>query len=138
MTPQTQTTDETADPTSDLLGRARGLAVVTGGGVMTASALAWGVAGLEAAAVGAALSVVNVWALTRFAQSAVLQAAAGGPSTAIVRLTSALGAKTALFLTVVWLIGKNAHLQLLPFTLGLLVSVFCLLGAGLVTALRAE
>jgi hypothetical protein len=88
--------------------------------------------------VGAALSVLNVFVLTRFARQAVATAAAGGPNTAIVRLTSALGAKTIVLLTFVWVICKSTSLLVLPLALGLLVTVFCLLGAGLFTNLRAE
>jgi hypothetical protein len=117
---------------------ARGLAIVVGAGVVTASALAWGAPGLRAAAVGAALSVANVFLLTRFARQAMAVAAAGGPNTAIVRLTSALGAKTVVLLTTVWVVSKSASIPVLPLALGLLVTVICLLGAGLVTTLRAE
>jgi hypothetical protein len=130
------TTPETH--TADLEARARGLAIVVGGAVVIVSALAWGMSGLVAAAVGAALSVINVFVLTRFASRAVAIAAAGGPNTAIVRLTSALGAKTIALLAIVWVLCKTSHLALLPLALGLLVTVICLLGAGLVTSLREE
>jgi hypothetical protein len=127
-------------PTStiDLEARARGLAIVVGGAVVVLSALAWGKAGLEAAAVGSLLSVINVFVLTRFARQAVAVAGAGGPNTAIVRLTSALGAKTIVLLTIVWVVCKTTRLLVLPLALGLLVTVFCLLGAGLLTSRRAE
>ncbi|HVU50674.1 MAG TPA: hypothetical protein VHL80_08295 [Polyangia bacterium] len=124
--------------TADLEARARGLAIVVGGAVVVASALAWGMPGLVAAAAGATLSIINVFVLTRFASRAVAIAAAGGPNTAIVRLTSALGLKTIALLVVVWVICKTSHLALLPLALGLLVTVICLLGAGLVTSLREE
>ena len=124
--------------TADLEARARGLAIVVGGAVVIASALAWGMPGLVAAAVGSTLSIINVFVLTRFASRAVAIAAAGGPNTAIVRLTSALGAKTIALLVIVWVICKTSHLALLPLALGLLVTVICLLGAGLVTSLREE
>jgi len=124
--------------TADLEARARGLAIVVGGAVVVVSALAWGTSGLVAAAVGAALSVINVFVLTRFASRAVAIAAAGGPNTAIVRLTSALGAKTIALLGIVWVLCKTSHLAMLPLALGLLVTVICLLGAGLVTSLREE
>jgi hypothetical protein len=122
--------------TSELEARARGLSLVVAGAVVAASALAWGVPGLVAAAVGSALSVANVFVLTRFARQAMTIAAEGGPNTAIVRLTSALGAKTVVLLTVVWVVMKSASLRLLPLALGLLVTVFCLLGAGLMSARR--
>jgi hypothetical protein len=134
MTPPTNGPTDTLD----LEARARGLAIVMGGAVVTLSALAWGMPGLRAAAVGAGLSIANVWLLTRFARQAVTVAAAGGPNTAIVRLTSVLGAKTIVLLTIVWVVTKSAQLLMLPLALGLLVTVFCLLGAGLLSALRAE
>jgi hypothetical protein len=124
--------------TIDLEARARGLSLVVGGAVVVLSALAWGKPGLEAAAVGALLSIINVFVLTRFARQAVAVAGAGGPNTAIVRLTSALGAKTIVLLTIVWVVCKTTMLLVLPLALGLLVTVFCLLGAGLVTSLQPE
>jgi hypothetical protein len=124
--------------TTDLEARARGLAIVVGGAVVALSALAWGTPGLVAAAIGASLSVINTFLLTRFASQAVAVAAAGGPNTAIVRLTSALGAKTIVLLAIVWLLCKSPRVHILPLALGLLVTVFCLLGAGLVTGLRGQ
>ncbi len=124
--------------TTDLEALARGLSIVMGGAVVTLSALAWGPAGLLSAAVGAGLSVANVFVLTGMARKAVAVAAAGGPNTAIVRLTSALGAKTIVLLTTVWVLTKSASLRTLPLALGLLVTVFCLLAAGFVTARRTE
>jgi len=124
--------------TNDLEARARGLTIVVGGAVVALSALAWGAPGLTAAAIGAGLSVLNVFVLTRFARRAVAVAAAGGPNTAVVRLTSALGAKTIVLLTIVWVVCKSASPRVLPFGLGLLVAVFSLLAAGLVTSVRAE
>lgn len=105
---------------------------------MILATLAWGLSGLQAAAVGALLSVINVFVLTRFARQAVLVAAAGSPNTAIVRLTAALGAKTVVLLMTVWVVCKSTNLALMPLALGLLVTVLSLLGAGLVTTLRAE
>jgi hypothetical protein len=130
MSPTTTSPSETID----LEARARGLSIVMGGAVVLLSALAWGTPGLVAAAVGTALSVANVWLLTRFARQAMDVAAAGGPNTAIVRLTSTLGIKTIVLLTIVWVITNSTSLPILPLALGLLVTVFCLLGAGLLTA----
>lgn len=127
----------TPSPT-DLEARARGLAIVVGGAVVLASAFAWGRPGLAAAAVGATLSVINVFVLTRWSRQAMSVAAEGGPNTAVVRLTSILGAKTIVLLTIVWAVSKTAHLRVLPLALGLLVTVFCLLAAGLTTSQRDE
>ena len=138
MTPQTDPQSDPTTDTIDLEARARGLAIVFAGAVVTASALAWGRPGLVAAAIGSVLSVINVFVLTRFARQAMSLAADGAPNTAIVRLTSVLGAKTVVLLTLVWAITKSTNLRQLPLALGLLVTVFCLLGAGLMTARRAE
>ena len=122
--------------TADPLSRAGGLAIVVGGAVLVSGALGWGRAGLVAAALGTALSLLNVWALRRFAVSAIANVALAGPSAASARLSSELGAKTVVLLTVVWLIARNGSLAMVPFALGLLVAVFALLGAGLWSALR--
>jgi hypothetical protein len=125
-------TPRTADP----LARARGIALVVGGAVLVSGALGWGRAGLVAAALGTALSLVNVWALHRFAVRAVASVALAGPAAASAQLTSALGAKTVVLLTAVWLIARGGSLATVPFALGLLVAVFALLGAGLWSTLR--
>jgi hypothetical protein len=114
----------------------RGLAVVSSGAVVAVSALAWGRPGLVAATVGAGLSLINVWVLARLAAGAVALAAAAGPRTAALRLTSALGAKTAVLFTLIWLGTRSGGLPILPLGLGLLVAVFSLVGAGLWIALR--
>jgi hypothetical protein len=122
----------------DPLGRARALAVVVGGGVLVSGALGWGRAGLVAAALGTALSLVNVWALHRFARRAVASVALAGPAAASAQLSSALGVKTAMLLASVWLVARSGSLATVPFALGLLVAVFALLGAGLLSALHAR
>jgi hypothetical protein len=131
--PDPRSIDRSADP----LSRARGLAVVGSGGVVVASTLGWGRPGLVAGACGAGLSLLNAWALSRFANRAALRAAAQEPNAATVELTSALGAKTAVLLAAVWLLTRNGKLEMIPFALGLLVSVLSLLGAGLWSALSA-
>ena len=125
-------TQRTADP----LARAGGLAIVVGGAVLGSGALGWGRAGLVAAALGTALSLLNVWALRRFAVRAIANVAVAGPSAASAQLTSELGAKTVVLLAMVWLVTRGGSLAMVPFALGLLVSVFALLGAGLWSALR--
>jgi hypothetical protein len=125
----------------DPLARARGLAVVGSGAVLVLAAFVWGRPGLVAAAFGAGLSVVNAWALARLANRAAARAAAQAPHTATVQLTAALGAKTAVLLIAVWVLTHSGKLALVPFAMGLLVSVVALLGAGLWAALapaRAE
>ena len=124
--------------TAEPLALALGLAVVIGGGVLALSALGWGRAGLAAAAAGTVLSLLNVWALARFALRAMAQATAIGPHTATAQLTAALGAKTVVLFTAVWVLTRSGRLETLPFALGLMVSVFSLLGAGLWSAARAD
>ncbi len=133
MTPQTTNPTETLE----LEARARGLAIVVGGGVVIASALAWGMAGFVASAVGTTLSIANVFVLTRFARRATALAADGAPNTAIVQLTASLAAKTAVMIGALIIVLRTTRLQTLPLALGLLVTVICLLGAGLANA-RAE
>jgi hypothetical protein len=124
--------------TADPLGRAPALAAVIGGAVLAGGALGWGRPGLLAAALGTGLSLLNVWVLRRFAARAVEAVSATGPAAASSQLTAALGAKTMVLLTCVWLLGRAAALETVPFAFGLLVSVFALLGAGLWSALRGE
>jgi len=126
-----------SDSGAEPLALARGLAVVGGGAAVILAALAWGRAGLVAAALGAGLSIVNAWALARFAARAAARAAAQQPHTATVQLTSALGAKSAVLLTAVWVLTRSGKLAVAPLAMGLMVSVLSLLGAGLWTALRA-
>jgi hypothetical protein len=128
-------------PSTDPIALARGLAVVGSGAVLILAALGWGRPGLVAAALGAGLSILNTWALARLANRAAARAAAQEPHTATVQLTSALGAKTAVLLTAVWVLTRGGKLALTPFAMGLLVSVVSLLGAGLWSAFgraRAE
>src|SRR5512136_1427200 len=86
---------------------ARGLAVVGSGAVLIVAALAWGRAGLVAAALGASLSLVNAWALARFADRAAARAAAQQPHAATAQLTAALGAKSAVLLTAIWVLTRS-------------------------------
>jgi hypothetical protein len=123
---------------AELLARAGRLALVVGGAVLAVGALGWGRAGLVAAAAGTALSLVNVWALGRVATRAVESVALTGPAAAASRLTSLLGAKTVVLLTSVWVLCRLTALETVPLGLGLLVSVFALLGAGLWSALGGE
>src|SRR5438105_1221334 len=109
--------------TADTLALARGLACVAGGAALVAGALGWGRRGLVAAAVGVALSLINVWALARMASRAVERVATLGPGSSAAQLTSLLGAKTVVLLTTVYVVTRIARLETMPFALGLLVSV---------------
>jgi hypothetical protein len=121
--------------TADPLALARGFAIAVGGAVVISGALGWGRPGLLSAATGTVLSLVNVWALARLAGRAIADLALAGPAAAAARMTSALGAKTVVLLAGVWLLCRGGRLEPAPFALGLLVSVFALLGAGLWTGL---
>jgi hypothetical protein len=129
------TTTQTS-PTEPLA-LAPGFAVVASGAVLLLGAWRWGLPGVGAAALGVALSLINVWALVRSATAATALAAAGWPRTATAQLTSALAGKTAVLFVAVWLVARSGKIAVLPFACGLLVSVFSLLGAGLWSA-RAE
>jgi hypothetical protein len=106
--------------------------------VVAAGGLGWGRPGLVAAALGTVLSLGNVWALHRFAVRAVAAVPALGPAAASAQLTGALAAKTMVLLLCLWLLGRAGGLAMVPLGLGLLVSVFALLGAGLGESLRKE
>jgi hypothetical protein len=121
--------------TSDPLAHARGLAIVVGGAVLIAGVFGWGRVGLVAAAIGTAISLVNVWALRRLALRAVANVAVTGSGSAAAQLSAALGAKTMVLLVLVWLVSRAGAFPTVPFALGLLVTVFALLGAGLWSAL---
>ena len=118
---------------------ALGLAVV----VTVSAGLAWGQSGTLAALCGSALSLVNVTVLQRMAVRAARQVEVMGVAasrTAASGLQAALAAKTVVLLTVVALLsGSVGHGRLsTPFGLGLLVSVFALILAGLVAAARDQ
>jgi|SRR5450432_608312 len=120
------------------LARARGIAVVGGVLVLALAAILGGRRAFVSAAAGSVLSFANVWALERFAQRAVAQAAILGGGAVAAPLTAALGAKTVVLLTASWVLIRVGGLETLPFGLGFMVSIFSLLGAGLYAAQRAE
>ncbi|HMC94512.1 MAG TPA: hypothetical protein VKO16_07050 [Polyangia bacterium] len=120
------------------LARARGIAVVGGVLVLALAAILGGRRAFVSAAAGSVLSFANVWALERFAQRAVAQAALLGGGAVAAPLTAALGAKTVVLLTASWVLIRVGGLETLPFGLGFMVSIFSLLGAGLYAAQRAE
>jgi hypothetical protein len=120
---------------------ARPLALALAAVVTASSGLAWGVSGTLAALCGSALSLVNVTVLQRMAVRAARQVAVtGAVGTTASGLQAALAAKTVVLLTVVALLsGSVGHGRLsTPFGLGLLVSVFALILAGLVAAARDQ
>jgi hypothetical protein len=120
------------------LARARGFAALGGVFVLALAGLLWGRRGFASAAAGSLLSFANVWALERFAQRAVQQAAVVGAGAVAGPLTAALAAKTVVLLTASWVLIRTGGLETLPFGLGFLVSIFALLGAGLWTARSAD
>jgi hypothetical protein len=120
---------------------ARPLALVLAAVVTVSAGLAWGVSGTLAALCGSALSLINVAVLQRMAVRAARQVeVTGAVGTAASGLQAVLAAKTVVLLTVVALLsGSVGHGRLsTPFGLGLLVSVFALILAGLVAAARDQ
>jgi len=113
---------------------ALGLAAV----VIAGAGLRWGPSGTLAAICGSSLSVINVLILHRMATRAARQAAAGGPGPAASGLQAALAVKTVVLLSIVALLSGSvgAGRLSLPFGLGLLVSVFALILAGLLAVAR--
>jgi hypothetical protein len=126
-------------PPPEPLTLARPLALGLAAVVTTASGLAWGVSGTLAALCGSALSLINVIVLQRMAVRAARQVAVSGAVGSIASgLQAALAAKTVVMFTVVALLAGSVGRGRLstPFGLGLLVSVFALILAGLVAAAR--
>lgn len=122
------------DPTAEPLVLARWFAVLFGLGVVAACGLGWGVRGTLAAAIGAVVSVANVFVLERLGARAVKEAAVVENAFAAgSRLHVALGIKTLILLALVVLLANvgPAGRALTPFTLGLLVTVFALVAGGL-------
>lgn len=139
MTSQTPQIALQTARTADHAAFARVLAFVAAGGVVAASGLAWGMAGLRAAGVGAALSVLNTFLLTKFARQAIAASAEGGDATdALNRLNVALLFKTIGLLGAVWCLSRLLRLETLPLALGLLVNAFSLVAAGFVIARQPE
>lgn len=123
------------------LALARPLALGLAAVVTVSAGLAWGMSGTLAALCGSALSLINVTVLHRMALKAVQQVAATGVvGTAASGLQAALAAKTVVLLTVVALLAGSVGQGRLstPFGLGLLVSVFALILAGLIAAARDQ
>ena len=139
MTPlPLRSTTEPLAPEQQVLALARPLAVVIGGGVLAAGGIGWGQGGTIAAAVGVLLSLGNVWFLHRMGTRAMRTAGdspgdAGPATQAAVGLQVALAAKTVILLTLVALLANRGAIarHTTPFTLGILVTVFALLAAGL-------
>ena len=130
------------DGEPQVLALARPLAVARGVAVLVAGGAVWGRAGLWAAGTGVALSLLNVWVLHRLGARANRQAAVNdgeGATQAAVGLQLALGAKTVILLALVVLLANRMMVagSMTPFALGLLVTVFALLAAGLLAPLRA-
>jgi hypothetical protein len=127
---------ETRSP--DPLALARPLALGLAAVVIAGAGLRWGPAGTLAAACGSALSVINVLILHRMAGRAARQAADGVPGPAASGLQAGLAVKTVVLLSIVALLSGSvgAGRLSLPFGLGLLVSVFALILAGLMAAAR--
>ena len=123
---------------SEPLALARPLAIVLALGLVGASAVLGGPRHALAAAVGAVISLANVWVLGRLAGRAARQAL-NDPQTAAGGLQAALGAKTIVLLFTVATAGGLAGLggpglPMLPFGLGLLVTAAALILAGLTVA----
>ncbi|HEY0706902.1 MAG TPA: hypothetical protein VGG33_08900 [Polyangia bacterium] len=120
------------------LALARPLAVLFGAIVVAWAGLVWGPSGTLAAGIGSLLSIGNVWFLARVGARAMREAGAEPSAVtgtyAASRLHLALGAKTIILLALVAVLSQQgwASLAMTPFALGLLVTVFALIAAGLV------
>ncbi len=128
---------ETMSANREPLALAGLLAIGLSAAVVLGSGLIWGRAGALAAGQGGVLSIINLFALERLASRAARRAHMVGGGAAAAGLQAALSAKTALLLVAIILVARAgaAGPTLLPFALGLMVTVFALLAAGLRTAL---
>jgi hypothetical protein len=131
-------------PESLTLVMARPLALVMAAGVVLAGGLGWGRAGMLAAFLGASLSLVNIWVLTRLGARAAARALVDGPVQAASGLQAALGGKTVALLVTVAVVAQTIDagkagggVPMLPFALGLLVTVVALVVAGLAASALA-
>ena len=101
--------------------------------VVATSGLLWGARGMLAGGLGSLLSLGNVWLLYRLGKKAVLRAEAEGGQQALAPLQAGLGAKTVALMVAIALVTRvgGLHTEIAPLAMGLLVSVFALVGAGL-------
>ena len=137
---------ESAAPETQVLALARPLALLLGAAVVVAAGLGWGRAGTTAAAIGVAVSLANVWVLHRLGARAMRAAGgqerpdAAAATSAAVGLQLALAAKTVILLALVALLANRiaGTGTMTPFALGLLVTVFALLSAGLLAPLAGR
>lgn len=118
------------------LALARSFALGIGGAIVALSGLAWGVRGTVCALAGTIISLGNVWLMNRLGVRARREAASFDPAAAAVRLQVALGAKTVAVLVLVAALANRLPaagpgVAMIPFSLGLLVTVFALLAGGL-------
>jgi hypothetical protein len=134
MPPQKKT------PNREPLAVAGLFAIGLAGAAVVGAGLHWGRPGVSAAGQGALLSLINLFALERLASRAARRATLVGGGAAAAGLQAALSAKTAILLVAIILVARGgaAGPTLLPFALGLMVSVFALLLAALVTAFQAD
>jgi hypothetical protein len=132
-----------AAPEQQVLALARPLALLFGAAVVGAGGLGWGRAGTTAAAIGVALSLANVWVLHRLGARATRLAGVDDvvqATQAATGLQAALAAKTVVLLALVAVLANRAATArtMTPFALGLLVTVFALLAAGLAAPLAGR
>jgi hypothetical protein len=119
-----------------VLALARPVAVVLGAAVVALGGIGWGRTGITAALIGVLLSLGNVWLLHRLGTRAIRAAGdsdVGQATQAAVGLQVALAAKTVILLALVALLASRGAIarSTTPFALGLLVTAFALLAAGL-------
>ncbi len=116
---------------STLLATAARLHLVLGVSVACLCGLLWGLRGFLSAGCGAALSAGNLWAVRRLAGKAVRAAGSGDSSAAMNALIVSLMVKMIALFALVWFAIRALKVELMPFTLGLLVFVVALVGAGM-------
>jgi hypothetical protein len=102
-----------------------------------AAALAWGLEGAGAAALGGALAFANLTVTRRLAARAVNKVLAGTHPEAA-GLGLGIGLKMLLLFPLLWVAVSVLHVPLVPFALGLSAMIVSMVVTGLWTATRGE
>jgi hypothetical protein len=101
------------------------------------AAVAWGLAGASAAALGGAVAFANLTVTRRLAGRAVDKVLTG-THPAATGLTAGMGLKMLLLFPILWAAVSVLHVPVVPFALGLSVMIVSLVVVGLWTTTRGE
>jgi len=105
--------------------------------VTVAAAVAWGVPGAGAAALGGALAFANLTITRRLAARAI-QKVLAGTHPAGAGLGAGMAIKLVLLFPLLWVAISVLHVPIVPFALGLSVLIVSMVITGLVSAAKGE